>query len=268
MKDFKNMTRTVLVTGAAGSLGSAFCEKFARKNYRVGLIDVNEVKTEQLLNKLANQELGHFSISGFNISCTKGINKLFTSIPSDSKLKILINNAAGNAKFYSEKDSIEERWDKTINNDLKHIYLLTERAVVEMREHGGSIVNISSIAGNVLGSKSVPYAAAKSAIIGLTKSFARIYGSYNIRVNAILPGVIESERTIESDKTGYFSEIKNQTPMKRWGYPSEIAEAVYFISGDKCNFMNGSSLIIDGGSTLTLGQRIDEPIPFKWEKFS
>ena len=84
-----------------------------------------------------------------------------------------------------------------------------------MREHGGSIVNISSIAGNVLGSKSVPYAA-KSAIIGLTKSFARIYGSYNIRVNAILPGVIQSERTIESDKTGYFNEIKNQTPMKRF----------------------------------------------------
>lgn len=268
MKDLKNMIPTVLITGAAGSMGSAFCEKYARKNYRVGLIDIDEHRTQKLLKKLANPDLRHFAISRFNISSTKGINKLFASIPSDSSLKILINNAAGNAKSYSVKDSIEERWDKTINNDLKHIYLLTERAVVEMREHGGSIVNISSIAGNVLGSKSVPYAAAKSAIIGLTKSFARIYGSYNIRVNAILPGVIQSERTIESDKTGYFSEIKNQTPMKRWGHPSEIAEAVYFISSDKCNFINGSSLIIDGGSTLTLGQRIDEPLPFKWEKFS
>ena len=192
---------------------------------------------------------------------------LFQKIPNDCLIKVLINNAAGNSKFYSHSDNVEERWDKTMNNDLKHIYLLTERVVVSMRDFGGSVINISSIAGNIIGSKSIPYAAAKSAITGLTKSFARVYGKYGIRVNSILPGVIANERTIEADSTGYFSQIKNQTPLNRWGNSLEIAEAAYFISSDKCSFLNGCNIVIDGGATLTLGQRIDEEIPFKWEKF-
>ena len=145
---------------------------------------------------------------------------------------------------------------------------MTERAVVDMKQHGGSIVNISSIAGNILGSKSLPYAAAKTAITGLTKSFARIYGGHGIRVNAILPGVISNSRTEIADVDGYFSSVRDQTPLNRWGNASEIAEAVFFVASDKCSFMHGASLVIDGGATLTLGPRLDEPSPFKWEAFS
>lgn len=222
---------------------------------------------EIVCNSLKNQNLNHFVIWDCDISKISGVDLLFQKIPNDCLIKVLINNAAGNSKFYSHSDTVEERWDKTMNNDLKHIYLLTERVVVSMRDFGGSVINISSIAGNIIGSKSIPYAAAKSAITGLTKSFARVYGKYGIRVNSILPGVIANERTIEADSTGYFSQIKNQTPLNRWGNSLEIAEAAYFISSDKCSFLNGSNIVIDGGATLTLGQRIDEEIPFKWEKF-
>ena len=145
---------------------------------------------------------------------------------------------------------------------------MTERAVVNMRENGGSIVNVSSIAGNILGSKSLPYAAAKTAITGITKSFARIYGSYGIRCNAVLPGIIETQRTHEANTTGYFSDIKDQTPLNRWGSPEEVADTVFFLSSDKSSFITGASLVVDGGATLTLGQRTDEPEPFKWERFS
>ena len=261
------MVDTVLVSGGAGDLGAAFCQAFAREGYRVGLIDVEQSRSQLLLEKLPNSELGHFGLYSFDISSMIGVRDLFRSIPPDSNVKVLVNNAAGNSTFYSEQDSIEERWDKTMNNDLKHVFLMSERAVVEMRERGGSIINISSIAGNLLGSKSLPYAAAKSAITGLTKSFARIYGAHGIRVNAIIPGVIGNERTAAADVTGYFSSIRDQTPLKRWGNAEEIAEAVLFIASEKCGFLHGASIVIDGGATLTLGPRLDEPVPFKWEAF-
>mgnify|MGYP006096402591 CR=1 FL=1 len=260
--------KTALVTGGAGNLGAAFCQIFAREGYRVGLIDVDTLRSQEVLECLLNPELGHFEVSSLDISTMIGVKEVFRAIPSDSIIKVLVNNAAGNSSSYSKEDRIEERWDKTMNNDLKHVFLMSERAVVEMREHGGSIVNISSIAGNLLGSKSLPYAAAKSAITGLTKSLARIYGAHGIRVNAIIPGVIGNERTEAADVTGYFSSIKNQTPLKRWGKADEIAEAVLFIASEKCEFLHGASIVIDGGATLTLGPRIDEPIPFKWEAFS
>lgn len=271
MKDFlmkKNtMVETALVTGGAGNLGIAFCQIFARNGYRVGLVDVNNSHSQQVLDSLPNQDLGHFEVSSFDISTMKGVKEVYRSIPPNSLLKVLINNAAGNSSFYSKEDSIEERWDKTMKNDLKHVYLMSERAVVDMRDHGGSIVNISSIAGNLLGSKSLPYASAKSAITGLTKSLARIYGAHGIRVNAIIPGVIANKRTEIADVTGYFSSIKQQTPLKRWGTAEEIAEAVFFVASVKCGFLHGASIVIDGGATLTLGPRIDEPVPFKWETF-
>lgn len=262
------MTKTVLVTGGAGSLGTSIATIFAQNNFRVGIVDINKTKSEILIDSLENKELKHFSITDFNISTMEGVRDVFRNIPEDSTLKVLINNAAGNSESYSNSDTIEERWDKTIDNDLKHVYLMTERAVVEIRKFGGSIVNISSIAGNILGSKSLPYAAAKTAITGLTRSFARIYGSHGIRVNSIILGVMENERTNTSDVEGYFSKIKENTPLRRWAVPNEIAEAVFFIAGDRCGFLHGSNIVIDGGATLTLGPRIDEPIPFKWENFS
>lgn len=262
------MVETALVTGGAGNLGAAFCQIFAREGYRVGLIDVDALHSQKVLESLPNQDLEHFEVSSFDISTMKGVNEVFRSIPSNSILKVLVNNAAGNSSFYSKEDSIEERWDKTMNNDLKHVFLMSERAAVDMRDLGGSIVNISSIAGNLLGSKSLPYAAAKSAITGLTKSLARIYGAHGIRVNAIVPGVIANERTEAADVTGYFSSIKEQTPLKRWGTADEIAEAVFFVASEKCRFLHGASIVIDGGATLTLGPRIDESVPFKWETFS
>lgn len=259
--------KTVLITGGAGSIGGAFARKFANEGFRVGIVDVDRERADLVVNQLPSQVHRHFAITECDISSMRGVDRLFGLLPEDTEVVVLINNAAGNSASYSADDSIEERWDKTMNNDLKHVFLMTERAVVDMRENGGAVINISSIAGNLLGSKSLPYAAANSAIMGLTRSFARIYGGYNIRVNAIVPGVVANERTEIADSSGYFSAVRDQTPVKRWGTAQEIAEAAFFLASDKCTFINGTGLVIDGGATLTLGPRIDEPIPFKWEQF-
>ena len=94
---------------------------------------------------------------------------------------------------------------------------------------------------------------------------------HNIRCNCIVPGIIDTSMVHDSvaqKDDGYFDQIKESTPLRRWGAPNEIAEAIFFAASDKCAFMTGATILVDGGATLTLGPRVDEMLPFKWEKFT
>lgn len=263
------MRKTVIITGGGGSIGKETAKLFAENNYDCIIVDINEDNAKFTLDELKD---GYHDIYVLDISKTKDIKLLIKeTIKKYKKIDTLINLAASNRKSFSVNDNIEERWDKTIENDLKSVYMLSEACVVEMQKNkGGSIVNIGSIAGGFLGSHTLPYSAAKAGIIAITKSHARIYGIHNIRVNCIVPGIIDSNMAKDSvaeKETNYFSAIREITPLKRWGEPKEIAEAIFFVGSDKCKFMTGSIIIIDGGATLTLGNRLDEFPPFKWEKW-
>ncbi len=252
------MKKTVIITGSSGAIGNA-CVNLFKEDFNVVGVDIKPTE-------------GIFSIEA-DISKSKDIDMVVNkTIEKFGSVDVLVNSAAFNAWEMNTDDTIEERWDNVFANDLKSIYLLTERVVVEMaKSGGGNIINLGSIAGYVLGSKSLPYAATKSAVVGITKSHARIYGSYNIKVNSIAPGIIDNERSTRAEhevKLGYNTAIKNQTPLNRWGRPEEIAELVYFLGQDKCSFITGQTIVVDGGATLTCGLRVDEPQPFRWEKFT
>lgn len=245
------MQKTIIITGSEGAIGSACKKLFQDAGWNVVGVDI------QL---------------GDDISNSKNIDVVIDRVLSSSgRIDALINAAATNAWMMDPNDDIEERWDKTFSNDLKSMYLMSEAVVVEMvKTGGGNIINIGSIAGYVLGSKSLPYAATKSAVVGMTKSHARIYGSYNVKVNNIAPGIIDNERTTRAEHevtVGYNTAIKDQTPLNRWGTPVEIAELAYFLGSDKCGFLTGQTIVVDGGATLTCGLRVDEPQPFRYEKF-
>ncbi|HCT94553.1 MAG: hypothetical protein A2X19_06770 [Bacteroidetes bacterium GWE2_39_28] len=262
--------KIAIITGAGGGIGSATAKLFSENNYKCVIVDVDEKNAIRTIETLQNMN-DHIHIIA-NVSKSKEINNVVeTTINMFSRIDVLINLAASNRGSFEISDNIEQRWDKTIENDLKSVYLMSERVVVEMAKNGGgSIVNIGSIAGGYLGSHSLPYSASKAGIVAITKSHARIYGSYGIRVNCIVPGIIETSmvhNSVAQRENNYFDIIKQHTPLKRWGLPEEIAEAILFAASDKCLFMTGSTIIIDGGATLTLGPRLDEILPFKWEKF-
>ena len=245
------MKKTVIITGSEGAIGGACKRLFEDNGWTVFGIDIK---------------------NGQDISKSGTIDTLIDSVLSEhGQIDALINSAATNAWMMDPHDNIEERWDKTFANDLKTMYLMSEACIVQMaKSGGGNIINIGSIAGYVLGSKSLPYAATKAAVVGMTKSHARIYGSSNIKVNNIAPGIIDNDRTTRAEhevKMGYNTAIKDQTPLQRWGAPEEIAELAYFLGSDKCGFLTGQTIVVDGGATLTCGLRVDEPQPFRYEKF-
>ena len=249
------MKKLAIIVGSEGAIGSECVKKF-KKKYECVRVDLSGKNGSLKLDCSSNQGLLDL------VQHIKALNK---------PVEVLVNSAAANAWDMPKTDSIADRWDRTLNNDLRYIYLLTEAIVPLMSKNGtGQIVNIGSIAGTILGSKSVPYAAAKAAINGITKSHARLYGSLNIKVNCIAPGIIDNKRTCVAEdevKFGYNTAIKDQTPLNRWGNPEEIANLVYFIGSGGCPFLTGQTIIVDGGATLTCGLRVDDTGPFKWDMF-
>jgi NAD(P)-dependent dehydrogenase (short-subunit alcohol dehydrogenase family) len=249
------MKKLAIIVGSEGAIGSECVAKFKQK-YECLRVDLSG-KNESLK---------------IDCSTNQGLLGLVEHIRALKKpVEVLVNAAAANAWDMPKTDSIADRWDRTLDNDLRYIYLLSEAIVPLMAENaGGQIINIGSIAGTILGSKSVPYAAAKAAINGITKSHARLYGSLNIKVNCIAPGIIDNKRTYAAEdevKFGYNTAIKKQTPLLRWGKPAEIANLIYFIGSGGCPFLTGQTIIVDGGATLTCGLRVDDSAPFKWDMF-
>jgi NAD(P)-dependent dehydrogenase (short-subunit alcohol dehydrogenase family) len=264
------MNKVAIITGAGGGIGRSTAKIFSDNNYTCVIVDVNEKNAQQTLEFLEKKKHHIYIIA--DVSKPNEINQVAaTTLKQCKRVDVLVNLAASNRTSFDINDNIEQRWDKTIENDLKSVFLLSERIIVEMvKTGGGSIVNIGSIAGGFLGSHSIPYSACKAGIIAITKSHARIYGIHNIRVNCIVPGIIDTSMVHDSvaqKEDNYFDVIRDSTPLKRWGTPKEIAEAIFFAASDKCAFMTGATIIIDGGATLTLGPRLDETLPFKWDKF-
>lgn len=265
------MSKVVIITGGGGAIGRAVAKVFAANEYTCVLIDVHEQNAKDATRELGSGGAHRYMVA--DVSRPAQIEGLVADVvKTEARIDVLVNLAASNRGSFTANDDLEERWDKTIENDLKSVYLLSERVVVEMATAGGgSIVNLGSIAGGFLGSHSLPYSAAKAGIVAITKSHARIYGLHNIRCNCIVPGIIDTSMVRDSvaqKEDGYFDRIRESTPLRRWGRPDEIAEAVYFVGSEKCSFMTGATIIIDGGATLTLGPRVDESLPFKWDKFT
>jgi len=264
------MNKVAIISGGGGNIGKTTAKIFSENGYTCVIVDIDEESAKNTCMILNNSKK-HSYMTG-DVSNPKDIDNIVNAAMDKYKrIDVLVNLAASNRKSFKLDDNIEQRWDKTIDSDLKSVFLFSERVVVEMQKTGGgSIVNIGSIAGGYLGSHSIPYSAAKAGIIAITKSHARIYGIHNIRVNAIVPGIIDTRMVHDSvaqKEDGYFDEIREQTPLKRWGKPEEISEAIFFVASGKCDFMTGTAIVIDGGATLTLGPRLDEPVPFKWQKF-
>jgi len=223
----------VLVTGATGSLGEAIVKEFAEHGYFVYIhYNSNKEKAQNILKEIDD----HGEILTFDIKNAESVKDKLKDIEVD----VLINNSGitrDNLFFWMS----DEEWEDVIETNLNGIFRVTKAIVPKMiRKRNCAIVNISSISGIAGNAGQTNYSASKGAIISFTKSLALELGRYKIRVNCVAPGLIESEMTKDLDKS-----IAKSIPLRRYGEPKEVANAVYFASTN--SYLTAEVINISGG---------------------
>jgi D-xylose 1-dehydrogenase len=240
--------KTVVVTGGASGIGETIVAHFARQKAKVGFLDIKVPEGEGLASKLAKDG----SKVHFEVCDLTDVERLKASIAAVRErlgpVSILINNAGHDERHVTEEVT-PRYFDERIAVNLKHQFFAAQAVLGDMKSlSGGSIVNFGSTSWMIgLGGMAV-YTAAKSAVIGLTRSLARDYGRYNIRVNAIAPGWIMTKRQVELWLTpeGEEAIITNQC-LKRKLQPDDIARFVVFLASDEARACTGQHYVVDGG---------------------
>jgi 3-hydroxybutyrate dehydrogenase len=231
----------VLITGGTGSVGAELVRRFS-SNERYDVTFTFSQNYEKA-NALSKQ---------FQCKATK-----IEDIHND--YDIIVNNAAIVNSLVSCEDVELQAWEETLKVNLTLPFLVIKKNLPHMREKKwGRIINISSIYGVCAEEDVSPYSTSKHGLIGLTRSVAKEYAKYGITCNAICPGTIVSalsERlanyytTNEADRIAYFESLNDSIPAKRLVRPEEVANFVYFIASDEAAYINGATLMIDGGYT-------------------
>lgn len=224
----------VLVTGATGSIGTAIVQEYAKQGYYVHIhYYQNKTKADSLLKEIENGELIQFDMQN-----KEEIKASLEGLEVD----VLVNNAGiikDSLFFFME----ESDWEEVINTNLNAPFYITKLISKNMiRNKKGSIVNVASISGVVGNAGQANYAASKGGIIALTKTLAIELGRYNIRVNALAPGIIESEMM---ENIPHKKELKKMIPLQRFGRAEEVAKCAYFIGHD-ATYVSGEVLNISG----------------------
>jgi NAD(P)-dependent dehydrogenase (short-subunit alcohol dehydrogenase family) len=241
--------RVVIVTGGASGIGEKIVEAFAHQHARVAFLDISDDAAEDLIGKI--QADGGTSPVYYRCDVTDitALQSCAQSIlDSNQTVDVLINNA-GNDTRHTIDQVTPEYWDRSIAVNLKHQFFLAQAVIPAMKAVGrGSIINMSSISW-IIPSTGLPvYIAAKAAIVGLTRTLAHELGPDNIRVNAVLPGAIETERQRQLWYTeAYKEQILNRQALKQLIQPEAVARLVLFLAADDSSAITNQSYIIDGG---------------------
>lgn len=245
-----NNKKIAIVTGAAGSIGSAICEKFLDNDYIVVALDKDILGLKKLQTTCIKKEES-LIVKEVDITDEKLISSIISSTYNDlGRIDVLVNNAGGNLTTLMSNTTSKE-WKADIELNLNSAYYLCNKVIPLMVAHGGGdIVNISSV--NGLSTFGDPgYSAAKSGLISLTKFIAVEYGKNNIRANVVCPGTVRTQAwdVYIKDNPDFFTTVKNYYPSARVCEPEDVANPVFFLCSTESIGMNGSTVVVDGGLT-------------------
>ena len=245
--------KVAIVTGSSQGIGKAIAVALARNDARVVLADVSDsISAVSMDIKTPGSKTLPVKCDVTNRESVENMTK--TVLENYGKIDILVNNA-GIYPFKPFAEMSEKDWDNVFNVNMKGIFHCTHAVLPTMRRQNyGRIVNISSIAGAIIGyANLVHYSATKAGIVGFTRSLALEVARDGIRVNSVAPGVIETA-TAKAATEAISKELADQMtaaiPLGRWGTPEEIASAVIFLAGDESSYMTGQCLVVDGGLTI------------------
>lgn len=243
----ENTGKTAIVTGASRGIGLAIAKKLAKSGYNIAVVDACDLeKSEDAVKEV--KALGvDAKAYQCNVADFAAVEQTVKQINEDfGGIYILVNNAGITRDGLLIKMT-EENFDAVINVNLKGTFnFIKHVSPIMMKKREGRVVSISSIVGIEGQAGQVNYSASKAGVIGITKSCAREFASRNITFNAIAPGYVETPMTAvltDKQKEAIFEMI----PLKRYGQPEDIANAVNFLCSEDASYITGQILSVDGG---------------------
>jgi glucose 1-dehydrogenase len=246
-------SRTALVTGAAGGIGRATIHLFAQKGWRVIGVDRAE---------FGAGFPGSGSFIHSDIALPEDMHAIFEQARAfTERLDALVNNAATQIAKPLLETSVEE-WDAVMTSNLRSVFLAAKLAHPLLKAGGGAIVNVSSVHAIQTSANIAAYAASKGGLLALTRAMAIEFAPDSIRVNAILPGAVDTPmlraglgrgHAGQGEMSQRLENLARRTVNGRVGTPAEIAHAIYFLAdAEQSSFMTGQALVVDGGATARL----------------
>lgn len=249
MADLKN--KVAIITGARRGMGRTHALTLAKAGAKVVVSDISQEDCEKVVEEIEKKKGEAIAIK-CNVTKKEEVDKMVLAVVEKwGKVDILVNNA-GITQFSPFLEMTEKDWDRTLDINLKGYFLCAQAvAKVMTKQKAGVIINIASVAMGQQGigfSNIAHYCASKGGIVGMTEALAVELAPYNIRVNAVSPGMIETQM-IDSVKQDpkMMEAMLARVPMHRVGKPEEVSNLVLFLASDQSSYMTGSTVVIDGG---------------------
>ena len=250
--EFKD--KIVLVTGAASGIGRKTALEFAKQGGTVVISDINEKGGAETV-QLIESEGGKATFIKNNVADFSEVEQMIhTIVERYGSLDIAINNAGVGGPFARLADTSVEEWHRVMSINASGVFYCMKCELQQMlKQGGGKIVNIASIAGIRALPNGSPYVASKHAVVGLTKTAAKEYATKNIRINALCPvftvTALFNPEQIEQGAPGLSDKLKAGIPMKRFAETQEMTDAIIWLCSEKASFVTGLALQVDGGLT-------------------
>lgn len=234
--------KVAIITGAANGIGYAAAERFIEEGAHVFVADFDVESGAEAAKRLGSQA----TFVEVNVADRKSVKKLVeTVIEQVGKIDILVNNA-GITRDAMLSKMTEEQFQQVLNVNLSGVFNCTQEVLPHMiAAGGGKIINTSSVSGVYGNVGQTNYAAAKAAIVGMTKTWAKELGRKGINVNAVAPGFTETEM-VKKMPEKILEQMRSIVPLQRLGAPRDIANAYLFLASDEASYISGHTLHVDG----------------------
>jgi NAD(P)-dependent dehydrogenase (short-subunit alcohol dehydrogenase family) len=250
---FRLDNKTAIITGGGSGIGRAISILLAKQGATVYILDMDETGSQSVVKEISD---GGFVASFIrtDVSNQEQVNEVFSRVLQDTaRLDILVNNA-GIAHIGNAENTREEDFERLFRVNVKGVYNCLHAAVLHMKEHGGAIINMASVAGLVGIPDRFAYSMTKGAVMGMTLSVAKDYLKHNIRCNSISPARVHTpfvdnfiSKNYPGQEKEMFAKLSATQPIGRMGTPDEIAHLALYLCSDEASFITGCDYPIDGG---------------------
>ena len=245
--------KVAIITGSTRGIGRATAKLFAAEGAKVVVVGTNAELGENCVAEIKTDggEAVFCKTDGTSEESLSALVKV--ALDTYGRIDILVNNAGVGGSTANMNDITMDEWDKVLATNLTAPFMLCKNVIPIMEEQGsGAIVNIASMASTGAGRGGLAYTSAKHGLLGLTRQMSLDHGRTGVRINAVLPGPIETDmiaRVLAIPQHPVCMKIK-MSPAARAGRPEEVAQAVVFLASDDASFIHGAALAVDGGYTI------------------
>lgn len=241
--------KLAIVTGSARGIGQAYALGLAEAGATLVLVDILEDNLKETAALIKEATGRDSKMYGIDVTDSSKINTMVSELIAEfGKIDILVNNAGINSpKPFLEVT--EEDWKRIVGVNLNSQFLMSSAVAKEMVKHNyGKIINMASVGGFMALSETAPYNASKGGVLQLTKTMAADLSQYNLNINAICPGFIDTGLLATSPaREARLKKVYANTPLNRLGDPSDLVGACIFLASDASKYMTGTQIVVDGG---------------------